>query len=518
MAASPAPRDLLLARNLAPEDVAAVLAPFGLRDPARADEELQALADSPRAREILAGFVGDLLAELAEAADPDQALSLLERYARAAFDRVGLLKYLAESPSTLRLLARSLGASPFVAEILIREPSLLYWVADTAAQPSARDVPDFVHELETQLAPLRTLEARAEALRLFKRRQILAIAVRDILRVATVTETLEALSALGDALIASAYDSAARALREAAGREPPRLAVIALGKLGAGELNFSSDVDLLYVCESEEEVAVSERLARSLTATLSSVTREGAVYRVDLRLRPEGRVGGLIAPLAAAFHYYAERGATWERLVLLRARCIAGDSQVGESFVEGVAPFVFDRGVTPAALAEIRALKARIDGQLAERDDGGVHVKLGLGGIREIELLTQAMQIAHARQEPALRQRSTLSALTALARLGHLTPAEHDTLRQAYLFLRDVENRLQMVDDVQRHALPRDALSLRRLARGLGYRDDTPRDAASALLEDYRVHTGRVHALFEELVTPSAGARFGSSPDRIRGA
>ena len=446
----------------------AVLSPFGFRDSARADAELQALADSPRARELLADVITPLLAELAEAADPDQALGLLERYARAAVNRVALLSYLAESPSTMTLLARSFGVSPFMAEILVRDPSLLYWVADATLEPTPRHPLGFVHELDTQLAPLRTLEARAEALRLFKRRQVLLIGVRDILRLATIPETLEALSALADALIAAACSAATTALREATGDAPPRLAVIALGKLGANELNFSSDVDLLYVCGSEDEVPASERLARGLTSLLSAVTHEGSVYRVDLRLRPEGRVGGLVTPLAAAARYYASRGATWERLALLRARAIAGDGPVGQRFVENVAPFVFDRAVEPETLTEIRALKTRIDEQAAERGDAGIHVKLGLGGIREIELLTQTLQIAHARQQPALRRRSTLFALTALAELGHLTPHEHEVLREAYLFLRDVENRLQMADDVQRHALPRDAEGLQRLARGLG--------------------------------------------------
>ncbi len=513
------PRDLLLAPRLAPGAAAAILEPIGFEDPAAADADLQRIADEPQTRRLLAGVVEELLRCVAASADPDRALSLTERFVRAGVNRVQLLGFLKNAPRTIELLARTFGASPFMAEILIRDPGDFYWLADPSVLEAPRTREERRRDLSQVMLPLRTHEHRLEALRIFKRREILHIGVRDLLRLATVDETLTALSELAEVLIAGALDACQRSLVESLAVGPAEdrgharngFAVIGMGKLGGGELNFSSDVDLIYVSVDEARpgepaagLSVSlpeffERLARALTNALSAATPEGSVYRVDLRLRPEGRSGGLVTPLSALGDYYRTRGATWERLALLKAWPVAGDFELARQFLERVQPFVFASGFDARALGDLREMKERIDRAVSQRDQTRTDVKLGLGGIREIELIVQTFELAMGEQNPRLRQRATLPGLAALAEAGLLSPEEHGELAQAYRFLRDVENKLQMVHDVQRHALPAEPRELQRCARRLGYRDSPDGSARDSLMRDYERHTGRVNALFRQL-------------------
>ena len=230
------------------------------------------------------------------------------------------------------------------------------------------------------------------------------------------------------------------------------------------------------------------------------VTGEGYVYRVDLRLRPEGRSGSVAQSLRSFEEYYHARGATWERLALLKAWPVGGDRALGTRFLERVRPFVYDRPFDAAALEDVRRVKQQIDRKIAERAESHRHVKLGVGGIREIEFICQAMQVRFGGRHRSLRERSTLGALDALRRTRLLALPEHDALVGAYLFLRDVENKLQMVSDTQVHALPEAPEEVRACALRLGYRDRDPRKAEDALLSDYRSHTEATHRIFQDVL------------------
>ena len=230
------------------------------------------------------------------------------------------------------------------------------------------------------------------------------------------------------------------------------------------------------------------------------MTGEGHVYRVDLRLRPEGRMGSVALPVSAFASYYRSRGANWERLALLKAWPVAGDRELGRRVLERVRPFVYGRPFGDEALADVRRLKRQIDQQVALRAESARHVKLGVGGIREVELLTQVLQLRHGRRRADLRPRGTLPALRALAHAKLLRPDEHEVLARAYVFLRNVENKLQVVSNTQVHALPDDADGIRACALRLGYRDLPALGAGDALLADYRHHTATVHRLFGEVV------------------
>lgn len=522
-------KDLLLAERLETGEVEALLRPYGFADVPRADENLQAMADDPRARRLLAEILEELLSLLSEAPDPDNALNHIERFAQASLNRIALFSYLKDSPRTLELLVKTVWASPFMTEILIRDPEYLYWVTDARILERGRSRREIQRDLSGALRNIRSEDRRLDILRAVKRKEILRIGVRDLMGIADVEETVSSLSVLGEALIHRVYEICDASMRREFGVPSkrarggwvrPAFTVLGMGKLGGGELNFSSDVDLIFLRESDggRTRAPGEKeprrsvtngdyfndLARRITRSLSEATDEGYLYRVDLRLRPEGNMGEMTTSLAGFKRYYGTRGENWERMALTKAWPVGGDTRLGERFLRGVRPFLFDPPFDGAARREVRNIKERIDGKIRARGEEHRHVKLGFGGIREIEFVAQALQITHGKRHPRVRQRGTLKTLSALERLDLLGGSETRDLATAYRFLRDVENKIQMVYDVQVYAIPEEAEALRALAFRLNYRDGDRGKAEEAFMEDYRRHTARVHSIFGALLSESS--------------
>jgi [glutamine synthetase] adenylyltransferase / [glutamine synthetase]-adenylyl-L-tyrosine phosphorylase len=494
-------KDLLLAARLDREQAARLLRPFGFKDPLRADANLQAMAQDPSERQALAEILEDLLVCVSKSADPDQALNYFERFARAAIHKLRFFGYLKDSPRTLEVLAMALGASPYMAEILIRDPHHFYWLTDPATLYSSSQKRYMRRELTRSLKVLEGEHTRLDYLRFFKRREMLRIGVRDLLRLCSVEETLKALSILAETLICAAYWICASELRRQ--HEIPRSAftgftILGMGKLGGGELNFSSDVDLIYVYESDHERAGTlsapdyfRMLCRKISAGLNELTGEGYVYRVDLRLRPEGDAGHIAYPLDGFERYYETRVGTWERLALLKAWPVAGSHRLGGRFLKMASEFIYNRPFGDKALEDVRSMKKRIDHKMTVREQRDRNVKLGMGGIREIELIAQSLQVMNGARLPQICERNTLKALHALWEHALITEDECDVLTRAYLFLRDVENKLQMANDAQTHSLPKEPEQLTISARTLGYSD------TETFLIDYRRHTSRVNGIFE---------------------
>ncbi|HUK55772.1 MAG TPA: putative nucleotidyltransferase substrate binding domain-containing protein [Nitrospiria bacterium] len=530
------PKDLLLAPRLDAGQAASLLRPYGLKETAKADANLQAMGDDPRARHLLAEILEELLACLARSVDPDQALNYFERFAKASINRIHLFSYLKESPRVLELLAVVFGGSPFMAEILIRDPVFLYWVSDPRILDHERKKRELTRDLADALKHLKTEPKRLDVLRIFKRKEILRIGVRDLLKRTSVEETGAALSVLAEVLIQKAYEISERVMRREHGvpvhagpsgkRVRTAFTVLAMGKLGGGELNFSSDVDLVYLYASDRE-GISrgrtsaragaltkeeyfKRLSQKITSALGDVTPEGYVYRVDLRLRPEGKMGSLAHSLRAFERYYAARGETWERLALTKAWPVAGARSLGMNFLKRVASFIHGRPFDRKARSEVKRIKERIDQKMSVRGQSRRDVKLGFGGIREIEFIVQSLQASFGKRFPKIRERNTLKALRRLRDHGLLSREEHRDLSAAYRFLRDVENKLQMVSDVQTHAIPVESEDVRACALRMGYRDAGPGPDAAVdrFLKDYRDHAGRVHRTFEAVFDASGSSRF----------
>ena len=547
-AARPDPTPVLLASGLEPTQVEAILQPYGLHRIRDADANLQSMAGDPHQRRQLAEILPALLEAIGRTADPDQALNHWERWLASGVSRSAVLEYLRSAPRMLDLVCAIFGNSDSLAFTLVRDPLLLYWLAQQNVLSTAPTRAGMERMIRQSLEGVTATELRLDALRRFRRREMLRIGVRDLVRLADVVETTASLSDLASVLIDAAYRIVDTDLRARHGIPMHQnrqgrwvetgFTVIAMGKLGGHELNYSSDVDVLYVCESHEgetRPAASGRakaktpaqrvlsneeyfeiLARELTKALTVQTHEGYVYRVDLRLRAEGSVGQLTRSLDDYAKYYRTRGQVWERLALLKAWPIAGSQEVGRSFIKMVRPFVLapsskrpDVAQGLAIVEEVRSVKERIDAKMAERGHEQRNVKLGVGGIREIEFLVQTIQVLAGRRLPGILGRGTLGSLVRLQKAGILSGKQQADLTSAYQFLRDVEHKLQMVHDLQTHALPDQQKELERCAIRVGYdRADRP-IALKQFQADLAGHTTLVHDIFRSFFeTPKTSKLF----------
>jgi len=438
------------------------------------------------------------------------ALNNLERHA-VVVDRSVLYATLAQHPGALPLLVRVLGSSQFLADALRRRPQALAWLLE----PRTMRVwlpEDLAAELAQALAPFETREARMRGLRRVKYRHLLRIGARDLLGDADLAVTTAELAHLADACLAEALafaEAAARvaygAPRDATGAETG-VAVVAMGKLGGEELNYSSDIDLMFAYGADGETTGGRhgrvpngeyfaRVCRGVVAFLEEVTDEGYAFRVDLRLRPEGRMGAVVLSLDRYRDYYRDRAELWERQALIKARVAAGDLRVGARFMELAREAVYRPGLDARIVPAIRAMKGQIDRTLIEAGRTATNVKLGRGGIREVEFLVQALQLLYGGEDAWLRERNTLKATFRLTERGYLVPDLGRMLSEAYVHLRTVEHRLQILHEFQTHTLPASPLELGRLARRVGF-VGPPASAARAFRARHRQITAAVHRAF----------------------
>lgn len=540
--ARPDPTPVLLAPKLEPAQVEAILRPYGLQRIKEADANLQSMAGDPQQRHQLAGILPALLESIGRTADPDLALNQWERWLASGVSRSAVLEYLGTAPRMVDLVCTIFGNSNSLARTLVHDPLLLYWLAQQNVLSTAPTRVGMERTVRQSLETVTSTELKLDALRRFRRREMLRIGVRDLLRLADVVETTASLSDLASILIDAAYRIVDGGLRTQFGVPMHRnrqgrwvetgFTVIGMGKLGGHELNYSSDVDVLYVCESHEgetRRVVSGRrnakgpvqgslsneeyfeiLARELTKALTEQTHEGYLYRVDLRLRAEGSVGQLTRSLDEYDTYYRTRGQAWERLALLKAWPIAGSPEVGKSFIKLVRPFVLapsskrravEQGL--AIVEEVRSVKERIDAKMAERGQEQRNVKLGGGGIREIEFLVQTIQVLAGHRLPGILDRGTIGSLARLHSVDILSLKQQTALTRAYQFLRDVEHKLQMVHDMQTHALPDRQDKLERCAIRMGYTGASRSDALKQFQADHAAHRTVVHDIFHSFFETS---------------
>ena len=499
------PRDIFLASQLAPERAATFIETRGLRDGAAADAHLQQLAADLPSRLALGAMAEELLDAFATTPDPDAALVGFCRFASEHTPKITFINNLRADPRILEVLTQILGTSPYLSEILIRNPEYLHWLRhELDYRPPGRD--DYAAEVNRLLYEMSNTEQQVDALKRFQRREFLRIAARDLLGMLdaeTLTTTTAQLSNLADVLVDGLLRIASAELAARKGGPlPGRFAVVAMGKLGGGDLNYSSDIDLIYVYElpggDGDPAAVEaheryQKLGRRLTGLLSEHTAEGYLYRVDMRLRPLGQRGALVYSLQQSVQYYETTGETFERFALLKARPIAGDRELGARFVERVAPFVYRKYLDHAAIEELARYKKRADRAHAKHGDLDDNVKEGRGGIREVELFAQVFQLIYGGERPSLRTGHTLTALHELGALGFIEPNEQHDLEAAYVFLRNIEHGLQAAQGQQTHSLSGTERGLRALARRLGF------DAMETLTKVLDTHRNKVHAIYANL-------------------
>ena len=420
-------------------------------------------------------------------------------------------------------------ASNFVLESAMREPGMLPGLAGSGVLGRARAAGE-IGPLTSALAAAHGEEPGfMDALRRLRRHELVRIAWRDLAGLATLEETLHELSSLADGAIHAALEFATGALASrygtprSSGGDAQELVVVGMGKLGGGELNFSSDVDLVFLYPEQGETdgprSISSeeyftRLGQSLIRLLDARTAEGFVFRVDMRLRPLGEPGPLAMNFGAFEDYLQQHGRDWERYAWVKARAITGMARYAALHGDVVRPFVYRRYLDYGVYESLREMKAMIAREV-ERRELQDNVKLGPGGIREIEFIVQSQQLIRGGSEPGLRTPSLLTALPRLAGAKLLPSAAVAELTKSYSFLRRVENRLQMADDAQTHALPEDVAGRARLAASMGFGEwgafaaalDTERRAVTARFDAVVLGRGtpghpRPDALFESLWSP----------------
>lgn len=494
----------------------ALLASHGFSTPARSVANL---------RFLTAFFAPDLLVEITVAAlaapSPDQALNGLERIS----GQVGRDDLLAvcENPVHRSQLLMLCGSSPFLTATFYRYPGYLRDLFLLGAVDTAKTFHETVAQLRQLAGEANEYKDLFPILRRFKYAEVLRIAIRDLNGLATLEEVTGELADLASASLQIAYESCRRLMvrdhgaplmRSPQGDEEADLVILGMGKLGGRELNFSSDIDLIYfyssddgetagVLQSDGSVtgrislhAFFVKLAEMINKVVSQVTEDGFVFRVDMGLRPEGKSGDLALSLRSAEIYYESWGQSWERSAMLKAWPIAGSVDLGEKFLRMIEPFVYRKYLDYTLVEDMMSMKKKIDTSLARDRGGEVNIKLGRGGIREIEFFIQALQMVFAGKNPALRQRNSLHALNDLKNARIVSEQDCEALSAAYRFLRTVEHRIQVVQERQTHSLPAGEDEMLLLARRCGYLGD---QGLTSFREALEAHRSRVSAIYGDL-------------------
>jgi glutamate-ammonia-ligase adenylyltransferase len=483
----------------------------GFRDPELASANLAKI--SGRAPSVVVRTLRNLLAE---SPDPDAALNLFERLCDNSSAEV--LRQMERHPFLVHYAVLVFGYSQYLGETLIQNTDLFAALARERMLDRTHSRDDF----RESFARFRSRSFETDVsllLARFKRREYIRIMIRDVLAIATLAETTGEISALSDVLIEEAlratdmalrnrYGASQRADEHGRGLDVP-FAVLSLGKLGGNELNYNSDVDLLYVYGDGERPSPAEisnreyfiRLAQQVTDVLSRPTQEGAVFRIDLRLRPQGHEGEPAISLRHALHYYAAVAHDWEMQALIKARHSAGDLPLARAFIRGVQPFVYKEQLNFSAIETAIAARRK----MTERRSRAVtqvsttDVKVDTGGIRDIEFLVQCLQRVYGGKEPWLRSGGTLFSLQKLHDKGHISGKDFHELTLAYSFLRKVEHRLQLRRGQQTHRLPGSPEELRALSKAVGD-DEARQPERRGIAEEVAAGMAAVAQIYQRIV------------------
>ena len=437
---------------------------------------------------------GELLEKLW---DPAAGRKVWDRL--ASVNQTGL-QDLTSSPDRARAILNFLTFSPISLEKICRRPELLEWLSHADVQnPKAASQSNWRKDRSGEDLLFRDL-------RLWKSQEMLRIAFREISGLAGFAETTRNITAVAERCVSEVYSTCFENLARRWGSPKTGFGVLAMGKFGGTELNYSSDIDVLFFYGEEGYLNARfsyreffTRMAEQIIQIFSATAEP--LFRIDVRLRPEGRQGPLVRSLVSMENYYAGYGETWERMALIKARGVAGDRELLYEFNQRLQPFVFPRIVSVDLLDEIAALKARIEREIVGLEDLHRNVKLGYGGIREIEFILQTLQLLHGAKNAFLQERNSLKTLAALEQLQILPPHEVRLLRDAYIFLRAVEHRLQIQNEQQTHTLPVHREAWIGIARTLGYAE------VDAFAEALRAHTSAVRSVFDRLLKSSEAGR-----------
>jgi len=442
--------------------------------------------------------------------DPSRVETALLGLSRAWTGKAPPLREVVKSfPLGQENLIHLLAVSDVSAQRLQTEPDILAWLGRKEIVMAPRGYADMLRDLQ-RVAGESLAANNFHALRIWKAREMVRIALREIANAARLEQTTAELSQIAEICIRSVYDHWNTEFRTKHGSPTSEFTILALGKLGGRELNYSSDVDLIFVYGEEGELSPRlsyheffNRLGQKILQTFSAPSPEGVFLRVDLRLRPEGSAGPLARSLESMEHYYGGFGETWERLALIKARHIGGSPETAYEFLRQHQPFIYPKSPTPDLLGEIANIKKRIERDVVGAEDLHRNVKLGRGGIREIEFVVQTLQFIHGARHAFLQEPGTLKALRGLAELELIPRQEILELDRAYRFLRNTEHRLQIRAEQQTHTVPTDANDLGHLSRSLGFADSEKFSRA------LHAEMDAVRSIFDRVIAaaPEGGSR-----------
>ncbi|HUU12260.1 MAG TPA: hypothetical protein VM182_00955 [Terriglobia bacterium] len=468
---------------------------------------------------------------LSTSPDPDGAVNLLERYSQQS--ATGALADLTQHPAALTYLVAIFGHSKFLAEAFLADPGLPVQFARDRNFTKLKSKEDLMQDF-ARLATTSPDHWLSAQLALFKQRNYLRIVLKDVLRLSTLGETTQELSALADVILTNAVIYCDQELekrygqpqyRDAAGRiVRSGFSILSLGKLGGNELNYSSDIDLLFLYSQDGETAGGSepdsviankeyfvRLAHAVTRTITQTTHHGSVFRVDVRLRPEGDQGDLAISLKSAVEYYEHRARDWELQMLIKARHSAGDVRLTREFLHSVEPYIYGAPTDFAAIESVLWAREKISKKLRESRDDSIDVKRHAGGIRDIEFLTQCLQRLHGGHDPWVRSGGTLFALRKLNDKGWLSDRDYAALTSSYEFLRRTEHQIQLEIGHQSHRLPADRAALDRLARRVGIQAAAAMRPGDVLLHELHQAFARVGDIHERVIHPRVASVPGAA-------
>ena len=449
---------------------------------------------------------------------PDMALNAFERL-------VGVLspEDLIEVALRKRRLAQFVllcGSSPFLVNLLFKSPGALRGLLLDNGIDQARSLEEQLAILRSQVDETTDFTRLMKVLREFKRQEILRIAARDLNGLAPLEEVTAELSNLAAASLQIAYEVSRRCLireyglplmQAETGMREAEMTVIGMGKLGGQELNFSSDIDIIYFYESDKGATSGiengsgnrkgvvslhtffNKLGEMISKALSQVSEDGFVFRVDVGLRPEGKSGDMAVSLRSAEVYYESWGQSWERTAMLKGRPVAGSLELGEQLLRMLQPFVYRKYLDYNLIEDMKNMKQKIDASLTRSAEAESNLKLGRGGIREIEFFIQALQLVYAGKNPKLRERNSLKALDALLAARLISEEDQRQLSEAYRFLRTVEHRIQVVQERQTHNLPSKEDELQALARRCGFLRSNGLQRFREVLEGHRSNVSAIY-------------------------
>lgn len=438
--------------------------------------------------------------------NPSQVENTLERLATSwPVEATPLRDLIEQFPLGEAALLHLISVSSICAARLVRYPEFLLWISRPEICDAQRGSAAMLVGLQ-RIGEGTAFSGNFRALRYWKGREMLRIALREVAEVAPLEETTQELSQLAEICVREVTTYWDCDMRSRRGGPSTPFSILGLGKLGGRELNHSSDIDVIFVYGEEGQISANltwhewfNQLGAKIIETFAAHDPAGALFRIDLRLRPEGTSGPLARSLESMENYYAGFGETWERLALIKARGIAGDRELAYEFLREHQPFIFPKSPTPDVLEEIGRIKRRIERDIVGHEKIGRDVKLGAGGIREVEFVVQALQLIHGARHAFLQETSTLKILPVLAELELLPRREARILEEGYRFLRRVEHRLQIEAEQQTHTVPENPEELLRLARSLGF------PSAAKFSATLREQMQQIRAVFRRVISEPTG-------------